>query len=682
MLNFSELVKSTWKYDLSVFSKDSIERVENSIFEKNWKYFLTCIKRQKDIQVKPEEIIRQLMLDKLIHDYQYPIELLDVEYTVSFGREKKFADIVILNKQDKTTVYCVLEIKKANAKDWKDQLKSYTNATWAPLAVWTNWMEINYYERLNPNYFEPLSDIPSFNETIDDVKDERFTYLELMQKDKLQEERKSLKSVIQDLEDEVLANAWVDVFEEVFKLIFIKLYDEMESAEDRVFIEKTVSRERKQHPELTDRELLSTIPNDWFRALEFRSRGDAFHTKEVINTLYKRAKNKRPWIFETWEPLRITDENHLQICVASLQNVKLFNSNLQVIDEAFEYLVNKSAKWEKWQFFTPRNVIDMCAYMINPQPHEYMIDTACGSCGFTVHTLFNVWNKLVNQWKANFHNFSNQALTSEQKEFVDHVFGIDFDEKSVRVARTLNMIAWDWKTNVLHLNTLDYTRRDEKKKDDARWANYWEWYNRLMKHCKNPKEPKEFDFDIIMANPPFAWDIKDSRLLAEYAVSFDDKGKKSNAVSRDVLFIERNLDFLKPGWRMAIVLPQGRFNNSSDERIRKYIMERARLIAVVGLDNNTFKPHTWTKTSVLFVQKRDENPDSPTYNPKLDDYEIFMAVSECTGKDNSWEEIYEKYDNGERKLDEHGHLIQHHDLEEIAKAFEKRAKEQKLSFWK
>jgi type I restriction enzyme M protein len=93
--------------------------LENSIFEKNGKYFLKCIKRQKDIQVtgKPEEIIRQLMLDKLIHDYEYPIELLDVEYTVSFGREKKFADIVILNKSDKTTVYCVLEIKKANAKD-------------------------------------------------------------------------------------------------------------------------------------------------------------------------------------------------------------------------------------------------------------------------------------------------------------------------------------------------------------------------------------------------------------------------------------------------------------------------------------------------------------------------------------------------------------------------------------
>jgi type I restriction enzyme M protein len=37
-------------------------------------------------------------------------------------------------------------------------------------------------------------------------------------------------------------------------------------------------------------------------------------------------------------------------------------------------------------------------------------------------------------------------------------------------------------------------------------------------------------------------------------------------VPRDILFIERNLDFLKPGGRMAVVLPQGRFNNSSDKK--------------------------------------------------------------------------------------------------------------------
>ena len=498
-----------------------------------------------------------------------------------------------------------------------------------------------------------------------------------MGKDRLTEERKSLKDLIQEMEDEVLSNAGVDVFEEVFKLIFTKLYDEMESADDRVTIEVLLKEQKKVNPNLTEKDMISTkISNEGFRKLEFRSRGDAHHTKEVINELYKKAKSKWQGIFEQGEPLRITDENHLQICVGFLQNVKLFNSNLQVIDEAFEYLVNKSAKGEKGQYFTPRNVIDMCVYMMNPKQNEYMIDTACGSCGFTVHTLFNVWQKLVNQGKAQFANFSNQKLTSEQKDYVNKVFGIDFDEKSVRVARTLNMIAGDGKTNVLHLNTLDYTRWEEKQKDREWTKTYNDGFQRLLDLTKDPKNPKDFNFDIVMANPPFAGDIKDSRLISNYEVAFDGKGKKANKVSRDVLFIERNLDFLKPGGRMAIVLPQGRFNNTSDEKIRNFVMERARLVSVVGLDGNTFKPHTGTKTSVLFIQKWDEK-----INPKKDDYEIFMAVSENSGKDNSGLEMYETNEKGERKLDEHNHLIQKHDLKEIAEAFEKWAKDQKLSFW-
>ncbi|MHA1574906.1 MAG: N-6 DNA methylase [Alphaproteobacteria bacterium] len=676
-IQLSKLIKSTGKYDLSIFSNESIDRIEKNIFEKKDKFFLKCLKRNKDIQVKPEEIVRQLMIDKLINDYGYPLDLINVEYTVNFGREKKFADIVILNKVDKTSVYCVLEIKKHKAKDGKEQLKSYTNATGAPLAVWTNGVDIDYYERLDPNYFEPLSNIPKVDETIDDVKNEVFTYVELMQKDRLSIERKSLKSLIEEMEDEVLSNAGVDVFEEVFKLIFTKLFDEMESADDRVTIEILLKEAKKNNPNLTEKELLSLkVSNEDFRKLEFRSRGDAHRTKEVINKLYQRAKNKWPGIFEKGEPLRITDENHLQICVGFLQNVKLFNSNLQVIDEAFEYLVNKSAKGEKGQYFTPRNVIDMAVYMINPKPDEYMIDTACGSCGFTVHTLFNVWQKLINQGKAYFANFSNQKLTSEQKEYVNKVFGIDFDEKSVRVARTLNMIAGDGKTNVLHLNTLDYSRWEEKLKDQMWSRTYLDGFYRLLDLAKDRKTFKEFNFDIVMANPPFAGDIKDGRLISNYDVAFKN-GKKVNKISRDILFIERNLDFLKPGGRMAIVLPQGRFNNTSDERIRNFIMEKARLIAVVGLDGNTFKPHTGTKTSVLFVQKWDDE-----INPKVDDYPVFMAVSENSGKDNSGQEIYEVDEKtGERKLDEHNHLIQKHDLNEIAFAFEKWAKKQKISFW-
>ena len=80
---------------------------------------------------------------------------------------------------------------------------------------------------------------------------------------------------------------------------------------------------------------------------------------------------------------------------ASLESVKLFNSNLEVVDDAFEYLINKSSKGEKGQYFTPRYVIDMCVKMMNPQEHETLIDTAAGSCGFPVHGIFHVWQHIM-----------------------------------------------------------------------------------------------------------------------------------------------------------------------------------------------------------------------------------------------------------------------------------------------
>ena len=661
----SELVKADNKYDITLFEKSKIDQIESRIIEKDGKPYLKCLIRDKEVMAKPEEIIQQLMLDKIINDYGYSKELIRVLHPVKFGRETKQADIIILNKTDKTSVYCVIEVKKHKEKDGMEQLRSYTNATGAPLSVWTNGTAISFFLRLKPNILKPIRNIPTVNETIEDVEERSFTYLDLIKNDKLAKERKSLKELIQLIEDEVLANAGVDVFEEVFKLIFIKLYDEVESSEDREEIERELSKGKS----------LNEIEDKNFRQLEFRSKGDAHRTKEIVSKLFMEAKEEWVGIFDESEPIRISDENHLDICISFLEEVKLFNSNLQVIDEAFEYLVNKSAKGEKGQYFTPRNVIDMSVKILNPQSTEYMIDTASGSCGFTVHTIFNVWNKLKKTGKANFSNFSNRKKTKEQSKYVNQVFGIDFDEKTVRVARTLNLIAGDGNTNVLYLNSLDYDRWDEKLKDDSWTETYLNGFNRLKKLKTDINSNEEFGFDIVMANPPFAGDIKDSRIIHKYDLG-ENKGKFVSKISRDILFIERNLDMIKSGGRMAIVLPQGRFNNTSNQRIREYILEKCRLIGVVGLDGNTFKPHTGTKTSVLFVQKWDDK-----LCPKKEDYSIFFAVSEKSGKDNSGNPVYVKDEFGKPKLDENEHLIVEDDLDEIAKDFEKWAKKEKLSFW-
>lgn len=166
-----------------------------------------------------------------------------------------------------------------------------------------------------------------------------------------------------------------------------------------------------------------------------------------------------------------------------------------------------------------------------------------------------------------------------------------------------------------------------------------------------------------MANPPFAGDIKESRILARYELGKNAKGKAGSKVGRDILFIERNLNMLKDGGRMAIVLPQGRFNNSSDKYIREFIAEKARILAVIGLHGNVFKPHTGTKTSVLILQKwGGVGKNGEVLCPKVDDYNIFFATMSKPSKDNSGEKIYLKDSQNNLLLDAHEHLSVEHDL--------------------
>ncbi|MDH3976525.1 MAG: N-6 DNA methylase [Deltaproteobacteria bacterium] len=692
------------KYHLDLFSAKEIDALREKVFTRETRSketnYVKCIVRNKDIQLKPEEIVRQLYAARLIDQFGYPVKRIAFEYSVNFGREKKSADIVIFDKDRHDTPYIIVELKKPKLTDGKNQLRSYCNATGAPIGVWTNGEQISHYHRKDPNYFEDITEIPGATQTLQDILSERFTLRDLIIKDKIANERKSLKDIILEMENEVLANAGVDVFEEVFKLIFTKLYDEFQSQKDKEVINyflrqvtKTAVRqpasEYNNTPNYLDgqdydalKEAVSGISDDGFRVMEFRNTGQTeTELQNKIQSLFDKAKEQWTGVFPDSSTFQLS-ASHLSVCVSSLQDVKLFNSNLLVVDEAFEYLVNKSAKGEKGQYFTPRHVIDMCVQMLNPKRGEHMIDTASGSCGFPVHTIFKITG----------HLFTNEEIPASDKENVLKIFGIDFDEKTVRVARTLNLIAGDGETNVLHLNTLDYERwidkvgdEDKNVKADKKWIKtYGKGFERLEKLALRKGDNKAFAFDLLMANPPFAGDIKESRILHQYHLGFNAKGKAQTKVGRDILFIERNLNFLKPGGRMAIVLPQGRFNNTSDKHIREFIAEHGRILAVVGLHGNTFKPHTGTKTSVLFVQKWDDK-----LCPKVDDYPIFFAVSEKGGKDNSGDYVFVKNGKNQYKLDRNGHLIVDHDLHNhdgelpdgIAEAFAKFAKAEKLSFW-
>ena len=109
------------------------------------------------------------------------------------------------------------------------------------------------------------------------------------------------------------------------------------------------------------------------------------------------------------------------------------------------------------------------------------------------------------------------------------VFAIDFDEKAVRVARCLNLIAGDGQTNVLHLNTLDYRRWDEFTQTDEWRDTYNDGWKKLRQLAADKKGYRHFNFDVLMANPPFAGDIKQGDMLAPYDLGHKANGKVENS---------------------------------------------------------------------------------------------------------------------------------------------------------
>lgn len=526
----------------------------------------------EDGKSNPEEIIRQLWVYKLINYYGYDRSEIALEKPITFGTDTgtKFADIIVYTNNTKTTPKIVLEIKKPKRKDGIEQLRSYLNAEGSPIGVWSNGSERVILYRPYPQDFDALPEIPKKGQTPEDLQAAKLTLAHL-------EKSFDFKKILLDLEELVLGSSGVNVFNEIFKIIFAKIWDEKQAIESRAD-----------------------------QSLEFKWFKDPELTYERINHLFRKAAQEWKGVFDENDKIKLQKE-HLNVCIAPLERKRFLGSNLRIIDDAFEYLLPTEAKKKKGQFFTPRFVIDMCVRMLNPKRNEYVLDPACGSAGFLVHAM---------EWAYPASNVDEMELR-KSRYAARYLWGVDFEEQAAKTSRALMLIAGDGHTNIFgpDVDTLEpktwyrtpsgkalmetlkkysLTKtaipNDELFNDDDK---AWEYFEDLK-------------FDLILSNPPFAGEVKVKQQLAHYQLAkpalkrAKDKQAKEE---RDVLFIERILKMLKPGGRAAIVLPQGKFNNSSLAFIREWILRKARLLAVVGLHGNSFKPHTGTKTSVLFIQK-------------------------------------------------------------------------------
>ncbi len=367
---------------------------------------------------------------------------------------------------------------------------------------------------------------------------------------------------------------------------------------------------------------------------EFSNRPDEYNKifKSRIDNLFEKVKTTYPDIFEKNEKIEIKADD-LSFIVSKLEDYSVLNADRDVIGDAFEELIGTSFRGGEGQFFTPRNVVQMMIDVLQPDGGERIIDPACGSGGFLSYTI-------------------RYLLSNNKRNF--YVTGIDKDAFLAKIAKIyLSLIVNETEFGVspnFHIyceNSLE---------------------NPLKWNKKTQANIKLGSFDVVLTNPPFGAKIPvvGQELLEQYNLGYKWENGDKRAISNkaldkqspQILFIERCLQLLREGGRLAIVLPDGIFGNPSDKYIWEYISGVASVIGVVSLSQETFQPSTHTKTSILFLKKTTARPKS-----------IFMAIANNVGHNKNGNPSYKIDKHGNMILDKHGNKIINDDLPLIAENF-------------
>lgn len=293
-------------------------------------------------------------------------------------------------------------------------------------------------------------------------------------------------------------------------------------------------------------------------------------------------------------------------CLRILAPARVSNAPYDVLHTLFEQMTSRSYKSDKGQYFTPSYVVDFCMSVLRPQKGELICDPACGSGAFL--------------------KSAYDALGPGQID--RQIFGFDISRRAAKAAALLSYLACDDKVSIEQLDSL--TLADE----------LFDTGEQTLDRYMSAKAEKFGGFDVIATNPPFAGDVSEASFLKNYEVA----SLCGSRVERDSVFLERCIDLLKPGGRLAIVLPDNKFSGTKFASLRKWLATKVRIVAVVSLHSYTFRPFTSQKASVLFATKA----------PGDNNGSIVFYRSDRAGKTSSGELVYV-----DDKID--------HDLEEIAR---------------
>lgn len=175
----------------------------------------------------------------------------------------------------------------------------------------------------------------------------------------------------------------------------------------------------------------------------------------------------------------------------------------------------------------------------------------------------------------------------------------------------LNTTTYDLARMNLMMHNVDYQHMKLRNADtlEADWP--------LLTDKSGIQEAQSFD--MVVANPPYSanWDNRDEKLKDPRFRDFGALAPKSKA---DLAFVLHGLYHLKPEGTMAVVLPHGvLFRGASEGKIRKTLIEKNLIEAVIGLPSNLF--YSTGIPTLVMVLKKNKNTDDILFIDASNDFE-------------------------------------------------------------
>jgi type I restriction enzyme M protein len=591
--------------------------------------------KDKWLVIKPEELVRQNYICRLANNYGFSLEQMDQELTTteasSRGTGTARADIVIWksaeDKLNNKRALIVVECKAENVTIHKeDYFQGFNYASWmhAKFLVTTNQKETRIFkltEDTIPQTFvdlEEIADIPNAKDANDDKAIEKLlTQTKAFTRDEFSKLLLKCHNIIRN-NDKLSPEA---AFDEISKILFIKVRFERDNTGAQIFSLDEFRKARESYN-------------------KYRPQGG----EEFYQFLFTQTKQAfaDDHLFEANEVINIRENSFEQI-VKELQIYNLSTTSDDVKGIAFEKFLGTTFRGELGQFFTPRTIVDFMVSALNPQEGEYICDPCCGSGGFLIKSFEYVREHIEEDikqqkeiLKEKFFNDEYEKLNDKQKAKIEN----EVENAFTLINEELNINNDKGRLRSLSFNCIYGTDANPRMARTAKMnmIMHGDGHGGVHHHdgLLNVNGIFENRFDVILTNPPFGSRVEKDLLVSEadrftdqtkidaYTKRYGDAYKEAlkqvnNNIGKpilglyemgklsgltEVLFIERCLNLLKPGGRMAIVLPEGVLNNNNLQNVRDFVEQHAKILLIVSIPQDVFIASGATvKPSLLFFKK-------------------------------------------------------------------------------